>query len=116
QGTGPQTLNRCVGLAQAVERRLDRKHIRIGEVGSRSPLWAEVTRRLGNRCRRADGHARRGLCAQPLRSEHRSAHRDTRAAKHLAARYRKDRKSTRLNSSHRTISYAVFCLKKKKKI
>src|SRR5207248_10402342 len=28
---------------------------------------------------------------------------------------RGDRKSTRLNSSHRTISYAVFCLKKKKK-
>src|SRR5437867_6713570 len=28
---------------------------------------------------------------------------------------RRDRKSTRLNSSHRTISYAVFCLKKKKK-
>src|SRR5207248_9577159 len=27
-----------------------------------------------------------------------------------------DRKSTRLNSSHRTISYAVFCLKKKKHI
>src|SRR5437773_9319132 len=26
----------------------------------------------------------------------------------------KDRKSTRLNSSHITISYAVFCLKKKK--
>src|SRR2546421_7275388 len=27
-----------------------------------------------------------------------------------------DRKSTRLNSSHDQISYAVFCLKKKKKI
>src|SRR5437879_9728867 len=27
-----------------------------------------------------------------------------------------DRKSTRLNSSHRCISYAVFCLKKKRKI
>ena len=27
-----------------------------------------------------------------------------------------DRKSTRLNSSHVVISYAVFCLKKKKKI
>src|SRR5690242_21182291 len=27
-----------------------------------------------------------------------------------------DRKSTRLNSSHMSISYAVFCLKKKKKI
>src|SRR6266498_4777615 len=29
---------------------------------------------------------------------------------------RRDRKSTRLNSSHVRISYAVFCLKKKKKI
>src|SRR3712207_7603248 len=30
-------------------------------------------------------------------------------------RRRQDRKSTRLNSSHANISYAVFCLKKKKK-
>src|SRR2546421_5408174 len=30
-------------------------------------------------------------------------------------RMRQDRKSTRLNSSHDQISYAVFCLKKKKK-
>src|SRR5689334_24075784 len=30
-------------------------------------------------------------------------------------RVRRDRKSTRLNSSHSSISYAVFCLKKKKK-
>src|SRR2546427_8418386 len=30
-------------------------------------------------------------------------------------RLRRDRKSTRLNSSHSQISYAVFCLKKKKK-
>src|SRR5439155_1999662 len=35
------------------------------------------------------------------------------AAQHELA---KDRKSTRLNSSHVAISYAVFCLKKKKKI
>src|SRR2546430_15371169 len=28
--------------------------------------------------------------------------------------YKEDRKSTRLNSSHSQISYAVFCLKKKK--
>src|SRR5438876_5921522 len=28
----------------------------------------------------------------------------------------RDRKSTRLNSSHPSISYAVFCLKKKKKL
>src|SRR5207248_10803496 len=32
---------------------------------------------------------------------------------HLTSFAVKDRKSTRLNSSHRTISYAVFCLKKK---
>src|SRR6266540_5936615 len=37
-----------------------------------------------------------------------------RAAARARAR-RRDRKSTRLNSSHITISYAVFCLKKKKK-
>src|SRR6266511_2520225 len=33
----------------------------------------------------------------------------------VACRTRGDRKSTRLNSSHVKISYAVFCLKKKKK-
>src|SRR5689334_24733646 len=33
----------------------------------------------------------------------------------LCARRGRDRKSTRLNSSHSSISYAVFCLKKKKK-
>src|SRR3712207_8718134 len=33
----------------------------------------------------------------------------------LCALPRRDRKSTRLNSSHANISYAVFCLKKKKK-
>src|SRR6476620_12242425 len=34
---------------------------------------------------------------------------------HLALAFNIDRKSTRLNSSHANISYAVFCLKKKKK-
>src|SRR5439155_22888011 len=39
-----------------------------------------------------------------------------RAASHLVRRThdKQDRKSTRLNSSHVAISYAVFCLKKKK--
>src|SRR5437867_5029258 len=36
-------------------------------------------------------------------------------ASYAAVKSVTDRKSTRLNSSHRTISYAVFCLKKKKK-
>src|SRR5437899_10448693 len=40
---------------------------------------------------------RRGSCAHPVEGQ------------------RQDRKSTRLNSSHLGISYAVFCLKKKKK-
>src|SRR5258708_27432536 len=33
-----------------------------------------------------------------------------------ASRHRSDRKSTRLNSSHQIISYAVFCLKKNKSL
>src|SRR2546427_9180874 len=33
----------------------------------------------------------------------------------ICASEKRDRKSTRLNSSHSQISYAVFCLKKKKK-
>src|SRR2546429_944215 len=36
--------------------------------------------------------------------------------KHLLRRVRQDRKSTRLNSSHGYISYAVFCLKKKRRM
>src|SRR5688572_31349152 len=38
---------------------------------------------------------------------------DDRSHEHV--RLAQDRKSTRLNSSHSQISYAVFCLKKKKK-
>src|SRR5207245_11295189 len=38
-----------------------------------------------------------------------------RPPRQLPADARADRKSTRLNSSHGSISYAVFCLKKKKK-
>src|SRR3712207_7556274 len=33
----------------------------------------------------------------------------------ISMTFTRDRKSTRLNSSHANISYAVFCLKKKKK-
>src|SRR5690625_6798845 len=36
-----------------------------------------------------------------------------RSERHVQASARTDRKSTRLNSSHVAISYAVFCLKKK---
>src|SRR5207249_7162761 len=43
------------------------------------------------------------------------AARGERPAAGADCRHREDRKSTRLNSSHVSISYAVFCLKKKKK-
>src|SRR3712207_8242725 len=46
----------------------------------------------------------------PCRHPCPSAVRPARARRHPAS----DRKSTRLNSSHANISYAVFCLKKKK--
>src|SRR2546430_7135617 len=50
----------------------------------------------------------------PGRPPHRGhLHRGLGSARALALR-RLDRKSTRLNSSHSQISYAVFCLKKKK--
>src|SRR5256885_8759844 len=42
-----------------------------------------------------------------------AAHGAQRGAEQRAAQHAPDRKSTRLNSSHLVISYAVFCLKKK---
>src|SRR3712207_7572901 len=49
----------------------------------------------------------------PTRAEWRP--RSDATASHAPAAETPDRKSTRLNSSHANISYAVFCLKKKKK-
>src|SRR5258708_28623577 len=40
---------------------------------------------------------------------------DNRGGAEVLTRHLLDRKSTRLNSSHQIISYAVFCLKKKKR-
>src|SRR5437773_6516001 len=45
----------------------------------------------------------------------RGAHAGVLVTRRLPVHATLDRKSTRLNSSHITISYAVFCLKKKKK-
>src|SRR2546422_2918437 len=44
-----------------------------------------------------------------------ASHASTAKRKRLPSVSTRDRKSTRLNSSHGYISYAVFCLKKKKK-
>src|SRR6266496_5964279 len=51
--------------------------------------------------------------ALPISPRHRAGRRPPPPA---APRPRRDRKSTRLNSSHVEISYAVFCLKKKKNL
>src|SRR5688572_31054276 len=57
----------------------------------------DVQGRQKTRPRRPDGRVRRDQAA-------------------VARRRKRDRKSTRLNSSHSQISYAVFCLKKKNTI
>src|SRR3989442_6414311 len=59
-------------------------------------------------------HARRGEMddAEIVAIEGRS---EASRGKALAREFALDRKSTRLNSSHVRISYAVFCLKKKNK-
>src|SRR2546430_7465541 len=49
-------------------------------------------------------------CAERLRHGYRS----WRSSRRSVSMCSSDRKSTRLNSSHSQISYAVFCLKKKK--
>src|SRR5688500_19173389 len=60
----------------------------------------------------ADGDAHRRARQQPLRPRRQ----DDRQRRDRARRHgSRDRKSTRLNSSHLVISYAVFCLKKKSK-
>src|SRR2546422_1476625 len=92
----------------------------------RSTLFPYTTlfrSRGGHRARRAGGIARLDHCAAPPRPE---PGRPRQTAQAGAAEEvgegesaprtcaREDRKSTRLNSSHGYISYAVFCLKKKK--
>src|SRR2546430_12770441 len=49
------------------------------------------------------------------RSSERAVPDDLERQREIPLGQRPDRKSTRLNSSHSQISYAVFCLKKKKK-
>src|SRR5256885_12401654 len=88
-------------------------------------LWerpdAELTRHLVNRRpyenvahdagRHAGRHAGRGCVLGPAESGGAAGA----ELHHHGASGAADRKSTRLNSSHLVISYAVFCLKKKKK-
>src|SRR2546430_6136845 len=79
----------------------------------RSTLFPYTTlfrsRDLGGELRRDDRHGRGQSRGDLVRVA-----RGGTARERSAAGRRQDRKSTRLNSSHSQISYAVFCLKKKK--
>src|SRR3712207_7753221 len=85
----------------------------------RSTLFPYTT--LFRSVHRRGKEAARHHCTFGHRAESRSSHqdidstRDCQTARYLVAKHllRQDRKSTRLNSSHANISYAVFCLKKK---
>src|SRR3712207_7375616 len=78
----------------------------------RSDVRTTEVRRNGRPTR----HAAKVRAAPPSRSrlELASSARGRRLRRRARLTLR-DRKSTRLNSSHANISYAVFCLKKKKK-
>src|SRR5260221_2019963 len=93
----------------------------------RSTLFPYTTlfRSLCRVCRKAEGkshiHEGTGGCDCPSsfltsRAGSRVAHPTYLSPAASRCRSVSDRKSTRLNSSHTVISYAVFCLKKKKKI
>src|SRR5438309_6636035 len=77
----------------------------------RHPAAAVGDLRRVDRPRRG-GRPWHGRCVRPFHLERRVALGGERPAGGAVVR---DRKSTRLNSSHSSISYAVFCLKKKKK-
>src|SRR2546427_9621957 len=64
---------------------------------------------------RSGADRRRRTYARSLHVYSRTGSDGGRALREARPQGARDRKSTRLNSSHSQISYAVFCLKKKKK-
>src|SRR5207249_7615697 len=97
-------------------------HTILVDYGPHRPLHSFPTRRSSDLDgRRQRGRRRNGHRVVPV-ADHRASHQDQsheHANEHQAPErptslsFLSDRKSTRLNSSHVSISYAVFCLKKK---
>src|SRR5438067_7045381 len=87
-------------------------------------LFRSVKHRVAGACGRHEEATVRGICrleaVDKLRADLVVPLPDCRPERGLDAAtlraelFHRDRKSTRLNSSHVSISYAVFCLKKKK--
>src|SRR2546427_5351197 len=84
-------------------------HVRLGALEA-----AELGRQLGDAVLGAGGVGERETVGRRPRV---ILHLEARemVGRGLRGGWHRDRKSTRLNSSHSQISYAVFCLKKKKK-
>src|SRR3712207_8155614 len=80
----------------------------------RSPLEEHVLREVRDAVRLRRLVARAGREHDEARDGLRMGHRRGQDAQPVRQVVPLDRKSTRLNSSHANISYAVFCLKKKK--
>src|SRR5256885_6277690 len=81
--------------------------------GERAPVEVVHRLRRGERQTRIDRpHGALELFREARRANALAAHGERHMVRDAPLR---DRKSTRLNSSHLVISYAVFCLKKKKK-
>src|SRR3712207_7349552 len=74
------------------------------------PIWRRHRSASPRRVRRAGPRRSRGCSSGGTSSSSERHQASWRAA---SSESRRDRKSTRLNSSHANISYAVFCLKKK---
>src|SRR5690348_17639711 len=83
----------------------------------RSTLFPYTTLFRSGGAREQQGHRQPRDGAGGLRARHRRlpGRGQRRGARTAGAHVPEDRKSTRLNSSHPSISYAVFCLKKKKR-
>src|SRR5438552_16886329 len=79
---------------------------------ARAPFYRRFPGATVNTCENAlDWHVEHGRADQPALIYDSPV---TGTIKTFTYRELRDRKSTRLNSSHQIISYAVFCLKKKK--
>src|SRR3712207_7205790 len=82
----------------------------------RSTLFPYTTlfRSIGNLYPFMASHANTSKPANTIHTQNQAQRRFTNRSAAMGVVAARDRKSTRLNSSHANISYAVFCLKKKK--